>query len=80
MIEEQTGSKLSWTYDQQSRIGDHICYISDLRKLRAHYPRWSIRFLPAIIREMTAEWAARRQVCDRPIARTLGVEGMWRGS
>jgi CDP-paratose 2-epimerase len=53
MIEQETGTRLAWTYNEQNRIGDHVCYISDLRKLRAHYPRWSItRSLPTIIREM----------------------------
>jgi len=36
------GKKLDWTYSETNRIGDHICYYSDLRKLKAHYPAWSI--------------------------------------
>ena len=27
------------SYAEQNRIGDHICYYSDLRKMRSHYPR-----------------------------------------
>ena len=32
-IEALTGRKINWTYSEQARKGDHICYISDLRKL-----------------------------------------------
>ncbi|MGA2631542.1 MAG: NAD-dependent epimerase/dehydratase family protein [Terriglobia bacterium] len=41
-IDQMTGRKLNWVYHDQNRKGDHICYISDLRKLRAHYPKWTI--------------------------------------
>ena len=41
-VEQMTGKKMSWTYVDQNRIGDHICYISDLRKLKSHYPNWNI--------------------------------------
>lgn len=32
-----------YTVSGQNRIGDHICYISDLRKIKSHYPDWSVR-------------------------------------
>ena len=39
------------------RIGDHICYYSDLRKMRAHYPRWDITMsLEQTIREIVEAW------------------------
>jgi CDP-paratose 2-epimerase len=41
-LERMTGRKLNWVYHDQNRKGDHICYISDLRKLRAHYPNWTV--------------------------------------
>lgn len=41
-IAEMTGKKLNWKYVEQNRIGDHICYISNLAKFRSHYPTWSI--------------------------------------
>ena len=31
-----------WEYAGQNRIGDHICYCSDLSKARNHYPEWGI--------------------------------------
>jgi CDP-paratose 2-epimerase len=37
-IAEMTGKKLNWKYVDQPRKGDHICYISDLRKLQSDYP------------------------------------------
>ena len=42
-IEAIAGKKLSWEYVEENRSGDHICYISDLGKLRSHYPGWDIR-------------------------------------
>jgi CDP-paratose 2-epimerase len=40
--EELTGKKMNTTYKDENRKGDHICYISDMSKFRAHYPDWSI--------------------------------------
>jgi CDP-paratose 2-epimerase len=37
-----TGKKLDFAYSETNRIGDHICYYSDLRKLKSHYPGWSV--------------------------------------
>jgi CDP-paratose 2-epimerase len=41
-IEALTGRKISWKYIDQPRVGDHICYISDLTKFESHYPKWKI--------------------------------------
>src|SRR5713101_1571193 len=41
-IEELTGRKLAWKYIAEPRKGDHICYISDLKKFQSHYPNWRI--------------------------------------
>lgn len=41
-LEGIAGRRLDWEYVDEARIGDHICYISDLRKVRAHYPDWRI--------------------------------------
>lgn len=38
------GYKLNWCYQDQNRIGDHICYISDLTKLKSHFPEWSLEY------------------------------------
>ena len=43
------------TYDEQARVGDHICYYSDMAKFRAHFPGWRQEHdLPAIVEEMVA--------------------------
>ena len=42
MVEERVGHDLDWEYLDQNREGDHICYISDLRRLRADYPSWRL--------------------------------------
>lgn len=53
VIEELAGRKLNWKYEDSPRIGDHICYMSDLRKLKTHFPNWHIEYsLPKILEEM----------------------------
>ena len=42
ITESITGKKMDFTYVDENRIGDHICYYSDLRKMRSHYPSWDI--------------------------------------
>jgi CDP-paratose 2-epimerase len=41
-IEALSGKKMKYEFVDQNREGDHICYISDLSKMRAHYPSWDI--------------------------------------
>ena len=41
-IESLLGCKIKTTYVDQARKGDHICYISDLRKFQGHYPNWRL--------------------------------------
>ncbi len=43
LIAERLGRRLKTTYSETHRRGDHICYISDTRKLKRHYPRWKLR-------------------------------------
>jgi CDP-paratose 2-epimerase len=55
-----TGKKQVYAYIDQNRIGDHICYYSDLRKMKAHYPTWSItKSLSRTIEEMVISWRDR---------------------
>jgi len=59
-IEEMSGPKIRWVYREEPRKGDHICYISDLRKLHAHFPSWTLEFsLPKIFEELLAAARAR---------------------
>jgi CDP-paratose 2-epimerase len=55
-----TGKKMSYDYVDQNREGDHICYISDLRKMRQHYPGWDItKSLDDIFAEICQSWRIR---------------------
>ncbi len=54
-IEALTGRRINWTYSEQARKGDHMCYISNLAKLKNHYPGWNVtRSLESILEEMAA--------------------------
>ena len=62
-LERMTGCKLNWVYHDQNRKGDHICYISNLRKLRAHYPNWTVtRSLYSTLEEIVE--AQRKQKAE----------------
>ena len=51
---------MKWRYVEENRIGDHICYYSDLRKMKAHYPAWDItRTLDTIFQEIATSWSER---------------------
>ena len=59
-IEQMSGKKLNWKYVDENRKGDHICYISNLAKLRSHYPNWSITIgLDEILRQIIADHSQR---------------------
>jgi CDP-paratose 2-epimerase len=48
-----SGRKMQSEYVDKNREGDHICYISDLTKMRAHYPGWDItRSLDTVFQEI----------------------------
>jgi CDP-paratose 2-epimerase len=56
------GYKLKHSYKPENRIGDHICYISDLAKIHQHFPNWKMEYdLPRILGEIVD---ARRKVAE----------------
>lgn len=60
LVEEFSGKEQIHRYLEQNRIGDHICYYSDLSKIKAHYPQWDIsRDLSQIIAEIVTSWRER---------------------
>ncbi|MBC7888331.1 MAG: NAD-dependent epimerase/dehydratase family protein [Ferruginibacter sp.] len=60
ITEEFTGKAQVYSYVEENRIGDHICYYSDLRKMRLHYPQWDItQSLQETIRQIVEAWRAR---------------------
>jgi CDP-paratose 2-epimerase len=44
MSEKITGKKMNYSYTENNRIGDHIWWISDLSKFKAHYPQWDYKY------------------------------------
>jgi CDP-paratose 2-epimerase len=53
LIEKMTGRRIRCIYNETPRRGDHICYISDLRKFRKDYPNWRVtRRVEAIFEEL----------------------------
>ena len=51
--EKITGNKMSYSYSETNRIGDHIWYISDVNKFKSHYPTWDWKYnLEATLVEM----------------------------
>lgn len=60
LAEKYSGRPMVYEYSEQARIGDHICYYSDLRKMKSHYPGWSItRSLENIFEEIVQSWKER---------------------
>jgi len=60
MSEEFTGEKMNYTYSDENRIGDHIWYVSDVRKFQKHYPEWGYTYdIKTIIKEVLAGWQNR---------------------
>ena len=53
MCEAITGQPMDYSYQEDNRVGDHIWYVSDLAKFKAHYPEWRITYdVPRILQEM----------------------------
>ena len=60
LVESFTGRAQVSAYVDEARRGDHICYYSDLRKLKAHYPGWAVtKSLHETMREIVETWHER---------------------
>lgn len=60
MAHAVSGRRMHSEYVSKSREGDHICYISDLSKMKEHYPSWRItKSLDTIFEELHASWRSR---------------------
>jgi CDP-paratose 2-epimerase len=60
IVEKYTGNPMKYKYDEANRIGDHICYYSDLSKMKLHYPNWDItKTLDDTILEIVENWKNR---------------------
>jgi len=65
LCEEYSGRKVNWTYSEVNRIGDHVWWISDVKRFREDYPNWSLKYdIPAILKEIhevnAQRWGAVR--------------------
>jgi CDP-paratose 2-epimerase len=59
-ISQLSGKPMKYDYIDQNRSGDHICYYSDLRKMLAQFPNWSItKSLNDIFSEIYESWCQR---------------------
>ncbi len=61
IAESMTGIKMNYVYSKKNRIGDHICYYSDLTKVKKFYPDWKITknlsyIFDEIINRKLCEW------------------------
>ena len=57
------GLRLRYKYEETNRTGDHICYISDLTKLKHDFPGWTIEYdLPRIVAEIVEHHVRREEV------------------
>jgi CDP-paratose 2-epimerase len=55
-----TGKAMAHEYTEKNREGDHICYISDLSKLKTDFPGWDItKSLDDILEEICRAWSRR---------------------
>jgi len=51
--ERIVGRPMNWRYEEQNRVGDHIWWISDVRKFKSQYPNWNYRYdLSATLEEI----------------------------
>jgi len=60
ITESFTGKKQIFEYIDKNREGDHICYYSDLSKMKKHYPNWNITVsLKETIKQIVESWQQR---------------------
>jgi CDP-paratose 2-epimerase len=83
------GFRLEYEVKDENRVGDHICYISDLTKVRSHFPRWELIYnLESIVKDLvdsqvaTKNGARTGQEHEEPQrrARSIAAEGNSRGT
>lgn len=57
LVEAQTGKAQKYKYIDAPRLGDHICYYSDLTKIKTDYPGWQVSIsLENTISDMVAAY------------------------
>ena len=57
LVGKITGKKMKYEYIDKNREGDHICYISNLNKMKNQYPEWDITInLEQIFQQIVEGW------------------------
>lgn len=81
-IENISGTEMRHQYLPENRIGDHQCYYSDLRKMKRHFPNWTVtKSLDSIIEEIHDSWRQRLgQSIKLAFPKTLAAESTDRPS
>ena len=60
MAEGITVRKMSWSYEEENRIGDHIWWVSEVRRFASHYPERKLSYdVNGILIEIHDELVAR---------------------
>jgi CDP-paratose 2-epimerase len=60
IVEKYSDKEMNYTYSHKNREGDHICYYSDLTKIKSHYPTWEITIsLEETIQQIIQSWKKR---------------------
>ena len=66
LVQDISGIEVSYEYIDQNRKGDHICYISDLSRMKEDYPRWGITIdLKTTFVEIYESLAARKPTSQK---------------
>lgn len=69
LIESISGNKMIYEYIDKNREGDHICYISDLHKMKQHYPNWSItKNIVTVFEEIHLSWKHKLKFLNNLVA------------
>jgi CDP-paratose 2-epimerase len=62
-VRDISGRELKYKLSDENRSGDHICWISDVRKFQADYPGWAHQYdIDRLLREIVAATAEREGV------------------
>jgi CDP-paratose 2-epimerase len=63
LVNDATGRPLDWVYSDTNRTGDHMWWVSDIRRFMTHYPGWTIQYdLRRTIRELVEAQLERTTV------------------
>jgi CDP-paratose 2-epimerase len=75
LCQEISGRPLEWEYVEQNRIGDHIWYISDVRRFQSHFPEWQVRYnVEAILKDIYLSNEERWTMRASAISRQSGMD------